>query len=80
MCLLHDNARSHTTRKTIDLLNSFGWDILNHPAHSPDQMTFFFILLKEHMGGKRFSTDEEVKEVKEVSCVNGQGRCGGRNV
>lgn len=64
VCLLHDNARPHTANATKQLLESFGWDVLNHPAHSPDQAPsdyHLFTSLKMHMGGKKFSTDEEVK-------------------
>lgn len=65
VCLLHDNARPHTANATKELLASFKWDVLNHPAHSPDLAPsdyYLFTSLKLHMGGKRFSTDEEVKE------------------
>uniref|UniRef100_A0A8D8R8P0 Histone-lysine N-methyltransferase SETMAR n=1 Tax=Cacopsylla melanoneura TaxID=428564 RepID=A0A8D8R8P0_9HEMI len=65
VCLLHDNARPHTANATKQLLDSFGWDVLNHPAHSPDLAPsdyHLFTALKLHMGGKRFSTDEEVKQ------------------
>ena len=68
VCLLHDNARPHTANATKQLLESFGWDVLNHPAYSPDLAPsdyHLFTSLKMHMGGKKFSTDEEVKvEVK----------------
>jgi len=49
--------------KTIDLL-SFDWDSLNHPAHNSDLTPsnfFLFTMLKEHMSGKCFSTDKEMK-------------------
>ena len=65
VCLLHDNARPHTANATKELLASFKWDVLNHPAHSPDLAPsdyYLFTSLKLHMGGKSFSTDEEVKE------------------
>lgn len=68
VCLLHDNARPSTANATKQLLDSFGWDFLNHPPYSPDLAPsdyHLFTSLNMHMGGKRFSTDEEVKgEVK----------------
>lgn len=63
--LLHDNARPHVSRQTQELLTDFGWTILPHPPYSPDLAPsdyHLFPKLKEHLGGLRFSTDEEVKE------------------
>jgi len=34
VCLLHDNARHNTANVMKQLLDSFGWDILNHPSYS----------------------------------------------
>jgi transposase len=34
--LLHDNARPHSAAATVNLLNSWGWEILPHPSYSPD--------------------------------------------
>ena len=65
VCLLHDNARPHTANVTKQLLDTFGWDVLDHPSHSPDLAPsdyHLFPSLKQHLGGKKFSTDEEVKE------------------
>lgn len=36
VCLLHGNVRPHTARVTGELLQTFKWDILGHPSHSPD--------------------------------------------
>lgn len=33
---LHDNARSHVANVTREKLETFGWDILEHPSYSPD--------------------------------------------
>lgn len=63
--LLHDNARPHVSRQTQDLLKQFGWTVMPHPPYSPDLAPSDYHLfpnLKEHLGGQRFSTDDEVKE------------------
>ena len=69
VCLLRDNARPHIARKILELLTKFGWDILDHPAYSPDLAPsdyHVFPALKEHLSGKRFEDDEEVTEA--VNC------------
>ena len=66
--LLHDNTRPHTTRLTQDLLISFGWDIVTHPPYSSDLEPsdyHLFNKLKEFLGGRRFSNDEEVQDAVE---------------
>jgi histone-lysine N-methyltransferase SETMAR len=62
--LLHDNARPHTARATQQLLQSFNWEVLDHPAHSPDLApsdVHLFLHLKKHLAGQKFHEDEEVK-------------------
>ncbi|KAF6212895.1 hypothetical protein GE061_010605 [Apolygus lucorum] len=74
--LLYDNARPHTARVTQDLLVRFGWDVINHPPYSPDLAPSDFHLftkLKEFLGGKRFSSDEEVKETVEKWLLEVEG-------
>ena len=34
--LLHDNARSHVARLSLQKLNQLGYETLSHPAYSPD--------------------------------------------
>jgi len=34
--LLHDNARPHTARATIDVLETLRFEVLCHPPYSPD--------------------------------------------
>ncbi|GBL84136.1 Histone-lysine N-methyltransferase SETMAR [Araneus ventricosus] len=62
--LLHDNARPCTAAQTRDLLDSFGWEILDHPMYIPDLAPSDFHLfrhLKHHLGGNHYNADEDVK-------------------
>ncbi|KAL1116338.1 hypothetical protein AAG570_005833 [Ranatra chinensis] len=58
--------RAHTAHMTQNLLESFGWDIVTHPPHSPDLVLSDFHLftrLKEFLVEKHFSNHNEgVKE------------------
>jgi hypothetical protein len=36
VCLLHDNARRHTAAVTTRTLREMYWELLQHPAYSPD--------------------------------------------
>jgi hypothetical protein len=63
--LLHDNARPHIARTTVNLLNTWHWEILPHPPCSTDLAPSdcqLFPELKKHLQGLRFQNDEE--EVK----------------
>ena len=64
--LLHDNARPHTARQTQALLREqFHWDIFEHPPYSADQALsdfFLFPKIKEHLAGKRFANDKDLKD------------------
>ena len=54
---VHDEPRSGRP--------SFGWEQSHHPPYSPDLAPSNFHLfryLKEFLGGKRFPTDDEMKE------------------
>ncbi|UYV80620.1 hypothetical protein LAZ67_19001040 [Cordylochernes scorpioides] len=58
---LHDNARPHTSCKTVSTIIK-----LEHPAYSPDLAPsdyFLFGLLKKELKGKRFDSDEDVQKV-----------------
>ncbi|GBN57507.1 hypothetical protein AVEN_20906-1 [Araneus ventricosus] len=62
--LLHDNARPHTAAQTRALLDSFGWEVLNHPLYSPDLATsdfHLFLHLKHHLCVNNYNDDEDVK-------------------
>lgn len=62
--LLHDNARPHSANITRQKVEQFGWEILEHPAYSPDLSPCDFHLfgpLKETLGGQRFDSDQAVE-------------------
>lgn len=51
------NTRPLITGQIQDLIDFFGWDIIGHPAYSPDLALIdfhLFCLLKHQLGGKRF--------------------------
>uniref|UniRef100_A0A1B6CNN9 Mos1 transposase HTH domain-containing protein n=1 Tax=Clastoptera arizonana TaxID=38151 RepID=A0A1B6CNN9_9HEMI len=63
--LFHDNARPHAARQTQDLLTDFLWDVFGHPPYSPDLAPSDFHLfphLKQHLRGRTFANDDELKE------------------
>ena len=63
--LLHDNARPHTAIHTLQTLVKLGFTVLEHSAYSPDLAPsdyHLFVPLKEALRGRRFTSDEEVKE------------------
>ncbi|GBM41140.1 hypothetical protein AVEN_21086-1 [Araneus ventricosus] len=52
------------THKTQVLLRSFGWEVWQHPPYSPDLAPCDFHVfgkLKEHLGGRQFSNDDQVQ-------------------
>jgi histone-lysine N-methyltransferase SETMAR len=70
--LHHDNARPHVSQQTKELIDNFGWDVIDHPPYSPDLAPSDFHLfpkLKEHLGGQRFQTDEELQEEVSKSLI-----------
>ncbi|CAH2257986.1 jg25254 [Pararge aegeria aegeria] len=63
--LLHDNAPVHKSRVALASLYKMGFDILVHPPYSPDLAPsdyYLFPKMKKELRGKKFSSDEEVKE------------------
>jgi len=65
--LLHqDNARVHTSTQSLAEIHNCGFELLPHPPYSPDLAPSDFHLfpnLKKYLGGRRFSTNEEVEMV-----------------
>jgi histone-lysine N-methyltransferase SETMAR len=63
--LHHDNARPHTAAATVETVQQPGFERLQHPPYSPDLVLsdyHIFGPLKEALRGRRFTSDEEVKE------------------
>lgn len=62
--LQHDNARAHTANVTSSTITKLGWEVLVHPPYSPDLAPSDYHLfgpLKDHLGGTKFDTDEDVR-------------------
>ncbi|GFN79339.1 histone-lysine N-methyltransferase SETMAR [Plakobranchus ocellatus] len=59
----HDNATPHSANLTQQWLQRYGWEILPHPAHSPNLAPSDFHLfgpLKRHLGGMAFETEDDL--------------------
>jgi len=62
---LQDNARALTVHRITCTLQQLGWEVLPHPAYSPDLAPSDFYLfgpLKDYLGVQHFSSDDEVKQ------------------
>lgn len=65
---LHDNARPHTASITRQKLKELQWDILPHPAYSPDLAPsdfWLFLNLDNYLRNKKFSSKVEVENALE---------------
>ena len=63
--LLRDNARQHTARPTIDVLETLKFEILSHPPYSTDLAPsdfHFFPHLKRDLKGTHFIPYDEVQQ------------------
>ncbi|GBL87444.1 hypothetical protein AVEN_118380-1 [Araneus ventricosus] len=61
------------THKTQVLLRRFGWEVWQHPPYSPNPCDLHvFGKLKEHLGGGRFSNDDQV-QTSALSWLQDQG-------
>ena len=64
--LQHDNTRPHTSAQTTSHIGRLGFEVAEHPAYSPDLAPsdfHWFPKLKEHLRGRYYESDEEVKAV-----------------
>jgi len=64
--LLHDNARPHTARLTVEFVDNLGLDLLSHPLYSPDLAPSDYHLfgpMKKMLRGRRFTSDIEAQNV-----------------
>jgi histone-lysine N-methyltransferase SETMAR len=62
--LLHDNAKPHVAKVTLETTNRLGWETLVHPPYSPDiapSDCHLFLSLDNHLRGRQFRTLEDVK-------------------
>lgn len=60
----HDNARPHIALAVREKLLQFDWDVLPHPAYSPDLAPsdyYFFLSLKNSLWDKSFKSVSEIK-------------------
>jgi histone-lysine N-methyltransferase SETMAR len=63
---LHDNACRHTVACTLETLRKLKWEVMEHPAHSPDLALSDFHLfgpLKGALRG-RFWCNDDIKNVE----------------
>ena len=63
--LLHDNAPVHMSAKSQAAIQQCGFQQLRYPPYSTDLAPsdyFLFRVMKKFRRGKRFSSDEEMKE------------------
>jgi histone-lysine N-methyltransferase SETMAR len=61
--LLHDNARVHTQKDVVALLDQWDWEVLAHPPYSPDLSPCDFFLnprMKEPLRGRHFPDETAI--------------------
>lgn len=61
--LLQDNAPPHTAQLSVTTASQCGYELLPHPAYSPDLAPsdfYLFPLLKESLRGRKFEDNEDV--------------------
>ena len=62
---LHENAWPHTVAHTAETVQKLKFEIITHPPYSPDLASsdyHLFGTLKEVLSGRRFTSDQEMKE------------------
>ena len=63
--LLHENARPHTARATIDALETLKFEVLSLPPYRPHLAPsgfHFFPHFNRNLKGTHFTSDDEVKQ------------------
>ena len=63
--LKHDSTRPHVAKATIKTVNKLGFEVLEHPAYSPDFALsdyHLFAPLKDALWGRKFSSDKAVQK------------------
>ncbi|GFO37796.1 histone-lysine N-methyltransferase SETMAR [Plakobranchus ocellatus] len=58
--VLQHNATPHTAKRTKEWLERYRWDIITHPAHSPDLAPSGFHLFGPLKRGKKFEDEDEL--------------------
>ncbi|GBN40348.1 hypothetical protein AVEN_84053-1 [Araneus ventricosus] len=58
--LLQDNARPHVAKKTLQLLEKFRWEVLQHPPYNTDIPPCDSHILGPLKKGQRFTCDKDV--------------------
>uniref|UniRef100_A0A0N5B252 Histone-lysine N-methyltransferase SETMAR n=1 Tax=Strongyloides papillosus TaxID=174720 RepID=A0A0N5B252_STREA len=62
--LLHDNAKPHVSKTTVQKLKKLECETLLHPAYSPDLFPTDYHLFKElelHLRQKKFTKSDDLK-------------------
>jgi len=70
---MHDNAPAHTYAVAMSAAAECGYELLPHPPYSSDLAPSdfcLFPLLKEHLSGTHFSSDNDVTAFVEVFIGN----------
>ncbi|KAL4478243.1 hypothetical protein ABPG72_016555 [Tetrahymena utriculariae] len=62
--LLHDNARPHVSKFTTNIIQELGWEVLPHPAYSPDLAPsdyHLFRSMEHYLREKQFNNIQDLR-------------------